>query len=393
MMAAGTAALKGNKVYLYEKNRILGKKLLITGKGRCNVTNNCDIQTLMDNVVCNGKFLYSSFSAFTPVDTMNFFEINGVQLKTERGQRVFPFSDKSSDIVNALKKYLKDNNVNTVNKKVININAESSSIKGITDETGHFEAFDKVILCTGGLSYPLTGSTGDGYKFAHELGHTVTELKGSLVPLEIKENWCKELQGLTLKNVRILVIKDDKEIFSEFGEMIFTHFGVSGPVILSASSHINHFEKDKYKVFIDLKPALTDDVLDARILRDFAKYINKDIKNALNELLPKAIIPVIISICGFLPDLKVNSITKEMRQKLTKNIKNLELNIKAFRPIEEAIITRGGIKVEEINPKNIESKLVKNLFFAGEIIDVDAYTGGFNLQIAFSTGYLAGNSV
>lgn len=392
LMSAGIAAQDGNLVYLYEKNKTVGKKLLITGKGRCNVTNLCDTNTLIANTVCNGKFLYSAFSSFSSKDTIEFFEKYGTPLKIERGNRVFPASDQSNDVLLALKRFINEQKVKIRYCAVKEIVCENNIITGIIEEDGSFKEFDKVILCTGGLSYPLTGSTGDGYNFAKALGHTITPLKGSLVPLEIKENWVSDLQGLSLKNVTSTLISNGKKVFSDFGEMLFTHFGVSGPIILSLSSHIEDIMCEN-KIIIDLKPALSIETLENRILKDFSKYINKEIKNALNELLPIKIIPIILKISEINPTTKVNNITKEERMRLVQNIKSFTLNIKAFRPIEEAIITSGGVKTSQINPKTMESKLVKGLFFAGEIIDVNAYTGGFNLQIAFSTGFVAGKSV
>lgn len=394
LIAAGTAAQHSNDVYLFEKNNKLGRKILITGKGRCNVTNNCDLQTFMSNMTSNGKFLYSAFSTFSSKDLINFIESRGVPLKTERGNRVFPQSDKSIDIVNAFIKYLSENNVNIINKAVTDILIENDKVNAIRAGNETIEC-DSVIICTGGVSYPITGSTGDGYRFAHSAGHTIIAPKPSLVPLVIKEDWCRELQGLSLKNVSIKIVnkKTGKKIYDDFGEMLFTHFGVSGPLVLSASAHLKTIVKDQYKLIIDLKPALSMEQLDNRLQRDFNKYINKDFRNSINELLPRKIIPVIVKLSGIAPEQKVNSIRKEQRLKLAEIIKSLELNILDFRPIDEAIVTSGGVAVNEINPKTMESKLVKGLYFAGEVIDVDAYTGGFNLQIAFSTGYLAGISV
>ncbi len=392
LMSAGIAGKNGNLVYLYEKNKTVGKKLLITGKGRCNVTNSSDTNTLISNTVCNGKFLYSAYSLFTANDTIDFFEEYGTPIKIERGNRAFPVSDRSNDILLALKRFINEQKVKIRYCAVREIIAKNNYIAGIIEQDGSYKEFDRVILCTGGLSYPQTGSTGDGYSFAKALGHTITPLRGSLVPLEIKEKWASDLQGLSLKNVKSSLLTNNKLIYSDFGEMLFTHFGVSGPIILSLSSHIENI-KNENKIVIDLKPALSKETLDNRILKDFSKYINKDIKNALKDLLPAKIIPIIISISEINPTTKVNNITKEQRVKLIQNIKSFTLNIKAFRPIEEAIITAGGVKTSEINPKTMESKLVKGLFFAGEIIDVNAYTGGYNLQIAFSTGYVAGKSV
>lgn len=392
LMAAITSADKGNKVTLIEKNAKVGRKLMITGKGRCNVCNNCDIDTLINNIPKNAKFLYSAFSMFSPKELMEFFETRKVPLKTERGNRVFPVSDKAVDIVDALY-----NSVIKSGAKIINATAEKlitkeNKVIGVKLQNGEILPADRVILATGGISYPLTGSTGDGYKMAKELGHTVTELKPSLVPLTIHEGFCTRLSGLSLKNVTLSVFEENKKkpLFSEMGEMLFTHFGISGPLVLSASSHIRYMGKKQYTAFIDLKPALTKEQLDNRILRDFSEEQNKDFANSLDKLLPKSLIPVIVKLSGIEGDLKVNQITKEQRLKLCEIIKTLPLHITGFRPIEEAIITSGGISVKEIVPQTMESKLISGLYFAGEIIDVDAYTGGFNLQIAFSTGFAAG---
>ena len=395
LMAAGTAAKEGHRVTLIEKNKILGRKVLITGKGRCNVTNNCEINEFIESVPVNGRFLYSAINAFTPKDTMNFFENLGVPLKTERGNRVFPVSDRSADIVNALKKYNKG--VNIIKGKVVKINCEDNIITGVTAKTenGHlsFDA-DAVIIATGGLSYPTTGSTGDGYRFAKELGHTIIPPKPSLVPIETKEEWPKRLSGLTLKNVAIKVFdKNKKLVYSDFGEMLFTHFGVSGPIILSLSSHLRDIKGKNYTMSIDLKPALDEGKLDARLLRDFNELKNKSLKNAMSKLLPSSMVLEFINLLSADPDMKVNMITKELRKKIIYLLKNLDLTLSDLRPIEEAVITSGGVSVKEINPKTMESKLVSNLYFAGEVIDVDAYTGGFNLQIAFSTGYLAAKNI
>ena len=395
LLAAGVCAKQGKRVLLIEKNKILGKKLLITGKGRCNVTNNCNIETFISSVPANARFLYSAISKLTPKDTIDFFENLGLRLKTERGNRVFPESDRSHDVVNTLVKYVKDNNCEIINetvKKLI-INEEKEIEGVITGENRKYYS-KSVILATGGKSYPATGSTGDGFIFAKKVGHTIIELKPSLVPLVSKETWCKEIQGLSLRNIKIYVKDNDsgKIIYEDFGEMIFTHFGISGPVILSASSHMRKMKDNKYSVIIDLKPALTEKQLDLRIQRDFKENLNKNFSNALNKLLPSSIIPVIISLCLINENTKINQITKSKRRNLVKTIKNLQINIKSFRPIEEAIITSGGINIKEIEPKTMQSKLIKGLFFAGEIIDVDAYTGGFNLQIAFSTAYTAAQS-
>lgn len=392
LMAAVTSAEKGNKVTLIEKNAKVGRKLMITGKGRCNVCNNCDIDTLINNIPKNAKFLYSAFSTLSPKELMEFFESKKVPLKTERGNRVFPVSDKAVDIVDALYSAVTRSGAKIINSTAEKIITSENKVMGLKLQNGDILPADSVILATGGMSYPVTGSTGDGYKMANELGHTVTELKPSLVPLEIHEGFCTRLSGLSLKNVTLSVFEDGKKkpLFSELGEMLFTHFGISGPLVLSASSHIRYMGKKQYIAFVDLKPALTKEQLDNRILRDFSEEQNKNFANSLDKLLPKSLIPVIIKLSGIPNDLKVNQITKEQRLKLVDIIKALPLHITGFRPIEEAIITSGGISVKEIDPKTMESKLVSGLYFAGEIIDVDAYTGGFNLQIAFSTGYTAG---
>jgi len=395
LMAAITSAQnKNNNVILLEKNERAGRKLMITGKGRCNLCNNCDLDTLISNIPKNAKFLYSAFSALTPSDVMNTFESWGVPLKTERGNRVFPVSDKAVDIVDALVKNAKRSGVKTLNATAKKIITAEQKVIGVKLQNGDIIPADSVILATGGMSYPLTGSTGDGYKMAEELGHTVTKLKPSLVPLTIHEGFCTRLAGLSLKNVTLSVFEEGKKkpLFSEMGEMIFTHFGISGPLVLSASSHIRYMGKKNYTAFIDLKPALTHEQLDNRILRDFSEMQNKDFANSLDKLLPKSLIPVMVKLSGIEPNKKVNQINREERTKLCEIIKSLPLNITGFRPIEEAIITSGGISVKEIEPKTMQSKLVEGLYFAGEIIDIDAYTGGFNLQIAFSTGYMAGSN-
>lgn len=394
LMAAISAAENGAYVTLLEKNERVGRKLMITGKGRCNVCNNCDIDTLIANIPKNAKFLYSAFSNFTPKQLMQFFENLGVALKTERGNRVFPVSDKAVDIVDALYKCAKTKGVKIKTAHASDILTQDGKIWGVTLNDGTVLNCDSVILATGGMSYPLTGSTGDGYKMAEKLGHTVTELKPSLVPLDIHEGFCSHLSGLSLKNVTLSVFEEGKKkpLFSEMGEMLFTHFGISGPLVLSASSHIRYMGKKNYIAFIDLKPALTPEQLDNRILRDFSEFQNKDFANSLDKLLPKSLIPVIIKLSGIEAGKKVNQISREERQALAGIIKALPLHITGFRPIEEAIITSGGISVKEIDPKTMASKLIEGLFFAGEIIDVDAYTGGFNLQIAFSTGFTAGKN-
>ena len=396
LMAACAAAEKygGRAVTVIEKNRRPGRKLMITGKGRCNVTNNCDRDTLISNVPANGRFLFSAFSDFGTADTMEFFEKRGVPLKTERGNRVFPVSDKASDIVDALVNTVRKSGVKILTAEAEEILTENFSVTGVRTRDGEILEADSVILATGGMSYPVTGSTGDGYKMAGRLGHTVTPLKASLVPLNVKQGFCSRLSGLSLKNVTLTVYESGrkKPVFSELGEMLFTHFGISGPLVLSASAHMRKMGSAEYVAYIDLKPALDEQKLDSRILRDFEEEKNRNFGNSLDKLLPKSIIPVIISLSGIAPDTKVNQISREQRARLCGVLKALRLDITGFRPIEEAIITGGGISVKEINPSTMESKLVSGLFFAGEIIDADAYTGGFNLQIAFSTGHLAGKN-
>lgn len=390
MMAAGTAAQNGNKVTIVEKNERFGKKLFITGKGRCNVTNASDPENLIANTPGNPYFLYSAFYTFTSDSTISFFENLGVPIKVERGNRAFPKSDKSGDIVRAMERFLKNNGVNIkLNTTVKNIKVVDGVVKGVETSQGFIEC-DSVVVATGGLSYPMTGSTGDGFKFAKKCGHKVTSLYPSLVPLKVKEKWVSELMGLSLKNIEVSVKVDNKEVYSGFGEMLFTHYGVSGPLILSASRFVNNMVNKKPKLYIDLKPAMSEKELDNRILRDFTKYANKDFKNALDDLLPQKLIPVIIKLSGIDETKKVNSITKEERAKLLKNIKSLTLTIIDTTGYNEAVVTMGGVDVDEIDPSTMKSKIVKGLFFAGEIIDVDSFTGGFNLQIAFSTGYLAG---
>ena len=393
LMAAGTAVLNNCKVTIIEHNQRLARKVMITGKGRCNLTNNTDLNGLIAAVTKNGRFLYSAFSSFSSQDTMNLFESLGVHLKTERGNRVFPQSDKAFDIVDALAKYVK--NCKIINKSCKDLIIEDGEVKGVVLDNNDSLYADSVILATGGMSYSKTGSDGSGYILAKSAGHTITDLIPSLVPLVIHEGFCEYLQGLSLKNVSIKLYKGDtkKAIYEDFGEMIFTHFGVSGPLILSASAHITDMVNTHYKLSIDLKPALDEQTLDARILKDFQKYINKNFANSLDDLLPRKLIPVIIKLSGIPGDKKVNEITKQERLNLVSLLKNFTINIRDKRPIEEAVITSGGVKTSEVNPKTMESKICKNLYFAGEILDVDAYTGGFNLQIAFSTGHLAGESV
>ena len=388
MMAAGTAILCGASVTVYEHSGRLGKKLAITGKGRCNVTNDCDINTFLENVRRNHRFLYAALNALSPTDTISFFEGLGVKLKTERGRRVFPESDKAIDIVNALREYCAS--AEFVYEKVNSItvcDGVFSVGSRITRE------FDRVIIATGGKSYPLTGSDGSGYKLASALGHSVTALSPSLIPLESNSKLCPALQGLSLKNVAITIKNcDGGVVYKDFGEMMFTHFGVTGPMILSASAHLRDEEIDKLTLFIDLKPALDEKTLDARLLSEFKAGSNKDFINILGRLLPAKLVEPFTALVGIDPHKKVNLITKDERATILRTLKGIEIPLRAKRPIEEAIITSGGIEVKEITPRTMESKLVPGLYFAGEIIDVDAYTGGYNLQIAFSTAYLAGKS-
>ncbi len=393
MMAAGTAAERGHNVKLIEQNKTLGKKLLITGKGRCNLTNACEgVEELIRNVPTNSSFLYSAFYGFDNMRTIEFFEEHGVPTKVERGNRVFPVSDKSQDVLTALSDYLKANNVEIIHDRVDDIKAEEGKICGVETASRGFIPADSVILATGGMSYQRTGSTGDGYTWAENLGHTITEIYPSLVPVTVAEDWCGELSGLSLRNVEIKVYDSkDKVVYTDFGELMFAHFGLTGPVILSASAHMRNIKNENYKICIDLKPALDEAQLDARILRDFQKYNNRDFRNSLNDLLPLSLVSVIVELTGIDPFKKVNSVTKEERGKLLSLLKSLPLTVTGFCPIEQAIITSGGVNVKEINPSTMQSKLVEGLYFAGEIIDVDAYTGGFNLQIAFSTGFLAGS--
>ncbi|HEX9060916.1 MAG TPA: NAD(P)/FAD-dependent oxidoreductase [Clostridia bacterium] len=394
LMAAGAAAKQGNEVILLEKNDRLGKKLRISGKGRCNITNDTDIEGLIENTPGNGNFLYSAFYTFSNVDLINFLNEHGLSTKVERGGRVFPESDKASDVVDTFTDYLKKHGVSVITGAAVkDINVKDGKVESVSLKDSRVIKCNAAIIATGGVSYPGTGSTGDGYIMAKRLGHTVVEPKPSLVPLETYENWVKNLQGLTLKNISISITgPNGKKVYSDFGEMLFTHFGVSGPVILSASRHILSYDYQNVKLLVDLKPALSEEKLDDRIQRDFEKYSRKQLKNSLDDLLPQKIIPVIIELSGISPDKQINQITKEERRKLLSIIKALTINIKGSRPVSEAIVTAGGVSTDEINPSTMESKLIKGLYFAGEVIDVDAYTGGFNLTIAFSTGYLAGVS-
>ena len=403
MMAAIQAAALGKKVLLLERNSRLGRKLLITGKGRCNVTNNCDLDTLMANIPRNPRFLYSAFHSFGPADTMEFFESRGLPLKTERGNRVFPVSDRAADVAAVLEKGLRDPNVTVRTGRAAELLLEDGRVLGGRCEDGTEYRAGAVLLATGGKSYPLTGSTGDGYALAEQAGHRIVPLAPSLIPVVTAEKDPREMQGLSLKNVTLTVTRNGKPVFSELGELLFTHFGVSGPLVLSASAHMageapeaqtegayaSMLRGKDYRMAIDWKPGLTPEQLDKRLLRDFGKCQNKDIINSLGELLPRKSIPVMLRRAGIPFETKVNAMTREQRRSLLEALKGFELTPVGFRPIEEAIVTSGGVDVREVNPKTMESKKVSGLYFAGEMLDVDGYTGGFNLQIAFSTGYLA----
>ena len=391
MMAAGTAASKGCRVTLLEPNGKLGKKLFITGKGRCNVTNNCASDEVLKNVPVNPRFLYGALAGFSPQDAMAFFEAHGCLLKTERGNRVFPVSDQAGSVIDALRRFLKETGVKIVWERAVSIEAADGAVSGVRTEQGFYPA-DRVILATGGCSYPATGSTGDGYKMAAALGHTIIEPRGSLVPLVEKGHVCASMQGLTLKNVEVkLLDAKGKCVFQDFGELLFTHFGLSGPVILSASCHMAR-GKDGYRVAIDLKPALDEKTLDARLLRDFAEFQNKDLANAMTKILPHSMITPVIRMAGLDPQQKVNELKKGERRALLETMKQFVIDIASCAPVEQAIVTSGGVKVSEVSPKTMESKIVRGLYFAGEVLDVDAYTGGFNLQIAWATGRLSGSS-
>ena len=403
MMAAITAAENGNDVTIIEKMPSFGRKLLITGKGRCNITSSLYMSEFIKNTPGNGRFLYSAFQNYTNTDIIEFFKKQGLEVKEERGNRIFPVTDKSIDVLNCFKKRIDELKIKyKLNTKVEKILIRSNEILGVRTNKEIIQT-DKIILATGGKSYPLTGSTGDGYKMAKDLGHTITRIKPSLVPLEVYEKEeCKRLQGLSLRNVGIKIIDSERKklIYEDFGEMVFTHFAISGPIILSGSAHLARYREIDYllkkgyiKLSIDLKPALTEEQLDDRILRDFKEFKNKQFKHSLDKLLPQKLISLIIELSGIDENKRVNEITKTERRRLGQLLKCFTITIKAFRPVEEAIITSGGINIREINPKTMESKLIKGLYFAGEIIDVDAYTGGFNLQIAYSTGYTAGYSI
>ena len=393
LFCAGIAAKNGAQVLLFEKNEKTGRKLLITGKGRCNITNFCDNEEFISNIPTNPRFMYSAINAFSTYDTVAFFEEIGVPIKVERGNRVFPVSDKAMDVCDALRDFVLSNGVKIITENVKGLIKKDAEVVGVKTQNSSYFA-DSVVVATGGKSYPRTGSTGDGYSFAKSVGHKVITPTPSLVPLVSNSPYCKELQGLSLKNVSIRVTdnKNSTTVYTDFGEMLFTHFGLSGPMILSASAHMRDMSDGRYTVHIDFKPALDEETLSNRLLKDFSKFINKDICNSLFELIPKSFIPVLLDVCEIDPRTKCNSITAKQRKAMVSNLKDFKVNIKAFRPIDEAIITCGGVCVNEIDPKTMKSKIAENLYFAGEVIDVDAYTGGFNLQIAFSTAYLAGTN-
>lgn len=392
MMCSLVAAKRGLDTVLLEPNKMLGRKVRITGKGRCNLTNNCDVKQFMNNIPGDGKFLYSALNKFSPADTMAFFENLGVPVKTERGNRVFPVSDNANDVAGALTNAINRAGVKIIHESAEKVLTDEDSVCGVKTASGIVDC-RAAVICTGGLSYPLTGSKGDGYKFAKAMGHTVTECRPSLVPLESNDEYCGQMQGFSLKNVCLSAFEDDKLIYKEQGEMLFTHFGVSGPLVLSASAHMRHFGERKYRLEIDLKPALDEKKLDLRLLRDFEKYQNRDFANCLCDIAGRTMIPVLIELSEIPPETKVNSITREQRHRLLHLLKAFPVSISGTRPVNEAIVTSGGVSAKEINPRTMESKIVPGLYFAGEVIDVDAYTGGFNLQIAWSTAYVAANSI
>ena len=394
LMCAVTAAERGLSVVLLDANQKLGRKLRITGKGRCNLTNNCDIKTFMANLPGDGRFLYSALNRLSPRDTMALFESWGLPLKTERGFRVFPVSDNANDVAGLLARRCERLGVHWLHTRAVAVESAEGAVSGVVTEQGHIPC-RAVAVCTGGLSYPLTGSTGDGYRIARSFGHTVNEPIASLVPLESSDAYCAEMQGFSLKNVTLSVFEGDggKPIYAELGEMMFTHFGVSGPLVLSASAHMRRFDTEKYRLEIDLKPGLDEKKLDARLLRDFEKYANREYRNALGDLLGRSMIPVVVRLTGIDPEKAVHDITREERLRLLHLLKAFPVTVSRKRPIDEAIVTAGGVSTKEINPRTMESKLMPGLYFAGEVLDLDAYTGGFNLQIAWSTGYTAGMSV
>lgn len=392
LMCAAIASERGLRVLVIDPNEKSGRKLRITGKGRCNLTNNCDVKTILANIPGDGRFLYSSLSRFSPADVMDWFSSQGLPLKTERGNRVFPVSDNANDVADTLVRVCRKNGVIFMRDKVRAILSEDGSVTGIVTGQGSVSC-RAAAVCTGGLSYPLTGSTGDGYRFARSFGHTLTTPQASLVPLVSEDVFCAEMQGLSLKNVTLSAYEDDRLIYRELGEMLFTHFGVSGPLVLSASAHMRRMGEAHYRLEIDLKPGLDEKKLDARLLRDFEKYANREFKNALTDLAGHLMIPVLVRLSGIPEDTKVHDITREQRLGLLRLLKAFPISVTGKRPIDEAIVTAGGVNLKEINPRSMESKLLQGLYFAGEVLDLDAYTGGFNLQIAWSTGYTAGRSV
>lgn len=392
LMCAAIAAERGLQVTVLDPNQKPGRKLRITGKGRCNLTNHCDVKTLMQNIPGDGKFLYSAFNRFPPDQVMAWFEAHGLALKTERGNRVFPVSDNANDVADLLVRVCKQNGTRFIRTKANAVISEDGCVCGVAADQLRI-ACRAVAVCTGGLSYPLTGSTGDGYRIARSFGHSLVPPQASLVPLECREEYCGQMQGFALKNVVLSAFEDDRLIFRELGELLFTHFGVSGPLVLSASAHMRHMDSCRYRLEIDLKPGLDEKKLDARLLRDFEKYANRAYKNALSDLAGHSMIPVLIALSGIPEDTWVHDITREERMRLLHLLKAFPLTVTGKRPIDEAIITSGGINLKEVNPRSMESKLLKGLYFAGEVLDLDAYTGGFNLQIAWSTAYMAGNAI
>ena len=392
MMCAAQAAERGLSVCILDPNRMLGRKLRITGKGRCNVTNNCDVRTFMANIPGDGRFLYSAVNRFSMQDTMTFFETLGVPLKTERGDRVFPVSDNANDIADAIAQLCRRRGVAVLRTTAEEILEENGAVTGVMTGEGLISC-RAAAVCTGGKSYPLTGSDGAGYRFAEKLGHSVTPPRASLVPLESGDAYCGEMQGFALRNVTLSAYENGRLIFRELGEMLFTHFGVSGPLVLSASAKMRNMGKAEYLLEIDLKPGLDEKKLDARLLRDFEKYANREFQNALGDLVGRSMIPVIVRLSGIPPETKVHDITRQQRSELLRLLKAFPVSVSRTRPIDEAIVTAGGVSTKEVNPRTMESKLVSGLYFAGEVLDLDAYTGGFNLQIAWSTGYVAGKSI
>ena len=392
MLCSAVTAKYGVSVTLLEPNRVLGRKLRITGKGRCNLTNDCDVRTFLENVPGNARFLYSALNAFDPASAMQYFSALGLALKTERGRRVFPASDNANDVAAALERELDRNGVRVLHTKATSLRIENGAVCAVETVDGTLTC-RAAVIATGGLSYPATGSTGDGFRIAEAAGHTIVPARASLVPLTVSGTICSDMMGLSLRNVELTVYEDDKKLFSDFGEMLFTHFGVSGPLVLSASSHMRHFDVCRYRLEIDLKPALDEQTLDKRLQNDFEKYRNSDFINALGDLLPKKMIPVVVSLSEIDPRCKVHSVTHAQRQKLRSLLKAFPLEVTGTRPIDEAIITSGGVDLHQVSPKTMESKLVSGLYFAGEVLDLDAYTGGYNLQIAWSTAFAAARAV